>query len=433
LKTEKVTVFGNYTVQESWNLQSASPTHNAERIFGSALLSEIDNAETSVKTPGFKKLKRSQLPDNPYSRHVKFWHLPRVTGEQWFYHSSGRIDRNTYRGPVSMFGGNADENTITYPGDDPTNLAVQRLQSELSLSSGSLAVSLAEADKTAKHLANTATRLVGAYRSLKSGRLGDFFTHVGLTTNVKEVRVFRNRFLRKKKDGLDARQFAASSWLEYSYGWRPLISDFHAQAENLARVMINHSYVVREAKAKAWTERVYVETPNSTGTDWKSVKRVIVRNDVSFTVRYRIPDGANSVANTFGLVNPALVAWELVPFSFVADWFLPIGNFLEGLTAYNGLEFHSGTRTNKRRASITCTTTNGPGSSITANPRVITKLPVTVASNMCAYKTRVKLATFPSQKFPDFKDPRSFAHAASAIALLQSVFVGSHKGTTYVR
>lgn len=35
----------------------------------------------------------------------------------------------------------------------------------------------------------------------------------------------------------------------------------------------------------------------------------------------------------FGLLNPLEVIWELVPFSFVADWFLPIGDYLSALDA----------------------------------------------------------------------------------------------------
>jgi hypothetical protein len=38
-----------------------------------------------------------------------------------------------------------------------------------------------------------------------------------------------------------------------------------------------------------------------------------------------------------GISNPALVAWELVPFSFVADWFVPVGDWLKQLDALLGL------------------------------------------------------------------------------------------------
>jgi hypothetical protein len=48
-----------------------------------------------------------------------------------------------------------------------------------------------------------------------------------------------------------------------------------------------------------------------------------------------IPDSVRNVS-ALGLTNPALVGWELVPFSFVVDWFTPIGSWLESLTAFEG-------------------------------------------------------------------------------------------------
>lgn len=44
----------------------------------------------------------------------------------------------------------------------------------------------------------------------------------------------------------------------------------------------------------------------------------------------------------FGLANPTAVAWELVPFSFVADWFVGIGDYLAAQTALLGLEVLDG-------------------------------------------------------------------------------------------
>ena len=46
--------------------------------------------------------------------------------------------------------------------------------------------------------------------------------------------------------------------------------------------------------------------------------------------------------NQLGLLNPVSLAWELVPWSFVVDWVLPIGSVLSALSAPAGLIFIDG-------------------------------------------------------------------------------------------
>jgi len=317
-----------------------------------------------------------------------------------------------------------------YSGDDPSNLAIQRLQSQASVSHGNAAVSLAEAHKTASMVAQSATKMVKAILDLRKGHLGDFMKTLGLATNISEVRAFRNRARRFRASGGDMRQFAANTWLEYSYGWKPLIQDVYAQAENLSQILLSNENVLCTIRSSARTQRTYNETITPNGL-WQHRKEVTTTRRVRYTVRYAIPNGANSVGNVFGLQNPALVAWELVPFSFVADWFLPIGNFLEGITAWNGLVFHSGSKTETIEYRTTCATS--PGRQQAGNPTSLAFGPSVTSSNNITKKDRVILSSFPTQTFPDFKDPRSFAHAASAIALLQATVLGSRKGTYVYR
>lgn len=52
-----------------------------------------------------------------------------------------------------------------------------------------------------------------------------------------------------------------------------------------------------------------------------------------------VSDPSVVTAGELGLTNPALVAWELVPYSFVVDWFLPIGDWLQAQTSLLGLSF----------------------------------------------------------------------------------------------
>ena len=393
---------------------------------------ELDQAQSSVNTPGFHELKPAQLPDHPYHKHVFETDYPTcrpIYREQFL---NGDVQIWFYNGPGSAFFLDATESDTKYP--VPADLrfrAIAKLQDELSNSSGSLAVSLAEADKTAKFVADTARRFAKAYTGLRKGRLGDFAEALGVTVKTSEIRAVGNRFSKVGKSSSDSRQFAANTWLEYSYAWKPMIQDVYDQSENFARILTEHSYIIREARGSASGFWTYTEEKLTSDKVWSTLKVVRVRGRQSFVVRYRIPNGGASVADTFGLNNPALVAWELVPFSFVADWFLPIGDFLSSLTAYNGLEFAGGVESRVRRATITCEGLPGPGGG--TNPFGKLVGPYGKASGQYLHKNRTVLAGFPSQQLPSFKDPRSFAHAASAISLLQSVGFGSRKGLSTIR
>jgi hypothetical protein len=45
-----------------------------------------------------------------------------------------------------------------------------------------------------------------------------------------------------------------------------------------------------------------------------------------------------SFGRSLGLTDPFQVLWEITPFSFVFDWFLPVGAFLENLAVIPSLK-----------------------------------------------------------------------------------------------
>jgi hypothetical protein len=390
--------------------------------------------ETSHNTPGFQTLKRYQLPQNPYTKVTARQEYPKSSPIYKEQYLDGTSRLWFYSGPGTAFYLDISESNVEYP-SDPTlyNKAVQRLQAQSTQSSGSLSVTMAEAHKTASHIAQTATRFANAFRSLRRGRLGDFANAVGVTAPVRKVRAYRNRALQEERLGSSrARDFAASTWLEYTYAWKPLLQDVHTQAENLARVLADNDYTLRSARGKATGQVVHTRKFTEPSGVWSYTKEVVVDARESLTVRYRIPNGAASVANTFGLLNPLEVAWEVIPFSFVADWFLPVGDFISGLSAFNGLEFAGGSRASVRVSTHVCKGAKGPGNAGT-NPKGFLTTPAGTATGQYLSKTRTLLSGFPHQELPRFKNPSSFAHATSAMALIQSVFGGSRSGKTGFR
>lgn len=125
----------------------------------------------------------------------------------------------------------------------------------------------------------------------------------------------------------------AGQWLEYHLGWEPLVKDI-GNAVDVLQQPIKNTHV---SAASSWGAPVVVKTnwppgPWSTGT-----YRVYEKLQVKYGMDVAIDNPNLFLANNLGFVNPAKVAWELVPFSFVLDWFVNVGQFLSLGTDFLGL------------------------------------------------------------------------------------------------
>lgn len=111
----------------------------------------------------------------------------------------------------------------------------------------------------------------------------------------------------------------AAAWLEAVYGWLPLMSDVKAGAEALA-------FNLNKPRKHTYRASIKVDGKARPANDIVTTASGRVRH--SLRAQITLEEDPSLVAN-LQLDNPALVAWELVPYSFVADWFLPIGGWLE--------------------------------------------------------------------------------------------------------
>jgi len=130
----------------------------------------------------------------------------------------------------------------------------------------------------------------------------------------------------------------SSNWLELQYGWLPLLSDTKAGAEWLAnRLEVPFKQKYKAARRVAgmvshipyWIGGPWVGPP-----DWATGKYSVHPPPIGTSVaEYRkqiiaIVSEQPSVAVSLGLTDPLSVVWEKIPYSFVADWFIPIGDYL---------------------------------------------------------------------------------------------------------
>jgi len=148
--------------------------------------------------------------------------------------------------------------------------------------------------------------------------------------------------------------------------------------------------------------------------------KVKAKTKCKFVLRFRLASPLRSFAAQTGFTNPINLAWEILPFSFVVDWFLPIGPYLEAFTAFDGLEFVDGSQTLFTRAvTDSAVDSEGPnaGNSLSNYWEHAHYHSETVRLD------RIKLTAFPTQTFPAFKNGlASVTHAANGIALVKSVF-----------
>lgn len=257
-------------------------------------------------------------------------------------------------------------------------------------------VALAEAGRTADLLGSNLTRLARAALLLKKGRFREARRALGI---------------RKGSD-------APAKWLELQYGWKPLLSDIHGAVEatqDAARS--GKAYITVKAVESLEHKWDYFLNP-TIGKD-----RYIYRGTCSSSVFVRLdyePDNyLLSAFMSLGLTNPLEIAWELVPFSFVVDWALPIGNWLSTLDAALGFKFKGGSRSERIRY-----------------VGRMKRVPIDIPGNTWRYPSydgsecyrrntnlvRTVYSSSPLPSLPRIKSPLNLTRAANGLSLLTQVF-----------
>lgn len=217
-----------------------------------------------------------------------------------------------YSGPSDVQPGGSIAYQL-YPGRAAYAQAYDRYQKSAG-ERASLLISLVQYEQAASMIAKRAGDLISIVRNIKKDPLL-FLRKVGV---------------RPSKRGKEPTPYEA--WLEYTFGWVPLISDIGA-AVNVMQ------------GAGLPPERIRGSAHVSSGIDYDSVQepyRDIIQGmghgSVSLSSRVVSVNPNLRLANSLGFTNPAHVAWDLVPFSFVVDWFLPVGKFLQSFDSFVGIE-----------------------------------------------------------------------------------------------
>lgn len=197
------------------------------------------------------------------------------------------------------------------------NTCYEKLKGKIS-DRAELMVAVLEAEKSLDMIYKRATQLLAA---VKAASRGDFRRMAKILERPGDVVPNASKW-----------KSLTQNWMEYSFGWVPSVMDI-GNAVNVLQSPLNRQWVTQKATGSFPAERYGFTGPYSRAYE-RQVSLYVVR--MGCTVSVENPN--LWLANQLGFVNPATVAWELVPFSFVVDWVTNVGQFLASATDFLGLD-----------------------------------------------------------------------------------------------
>lgn len=291
---------------------------------------------------------------------------------------------------VSLAYGNIWRASNCFPGSSfPTANDLLTLQSRLSEKvkghNFNLAVSAAQGKQTVDMVRNAVFSIGGAITDLKRGKFESAARRFGVAQRPSKL---------SKKD-------ISGRWLELQYGWLPLISDVYAAAKAFESLTsdarVNR---VTESIHKEWRGNASCEPGNYScyGNVQENARYIYEMTETLSTPR------------SLGLTDPLSVAWELIPYSFVVDWFVPVGDYLANLNIIPKLQ--------GRFLLVQTRRFSGSSIEINAAPFRFTVRPTSSCKYIYMKRTVSASLTVPKPVFNTIPDAMSPSRIYNAIALV---------------
>jgi hypothetical protein len=186
-------------------------------------------------------------------------------------------------------------------------------------------IALAEAHQSMEMISHRLIQMVKFTSAISRGRFGDASDALGLR---KKANAYGRGRLRAGSKGF------ANRYLEYHFGWQPLLQDIYDSAEALSSPILPHDAVI-SVKGR-WNSESHERTASGgiIGDHWTSTSTEQI---IRMKCGVQVSNPNLALAQQLGLINPATIVWEKVPYSFVLDWFVNVADFLASYTDFAGL------------------------------------------------------------------------------------------------
>lgn len=139
------------------------------------------------------------------------------------------------------------------------------------------------------------------------------------------------------------RDFGAA-WLEFHFGIEPIVKDVHDSLK-----ILSTDFAPSRITGKGTSKISQTSSKKEYYTRTAISKHGIISVKLGAEVRINNPN--LFLLNKFGIINPVQLAWNLIPFSFVVDWFVNVGDALSSYTDLVGLDIQNPYTTKFSRSS----------------------------------------------------------------------------------
>lgn len=167
------------------------------------------------------------------------------------------------------------------------------------------------------------------------------------------------RFLKDPRHWRDFARQTGSVYLEWQYGWYPAVQTIYGMLDQLGGDGGSWVRPIRTGNVQRCT--LPTQIPVST-FGLTHMYTVTGKADIRCSLWGRVKLSGSDPQKVASL-NPAVIAWELLPLSFVADWVIDIGSYLSNMEAAskNAPQWDYGYYSITSKVEANCTTTDTAG------------------------------------------------------------------------
>lgn len=214
------------------------------------------------------------------------------------------------------------------------NALTGKLRSKVVGTDFHLGVALAEIDKTMFMIADHARIIRETGLLVRKGRFSDALSKLTSYRKTKGLKTASGTY---ENNPLRVAKTAASKQLEWVYGVKPLLEDVQNGAEALAAEL----NVPRQKVYRASRERKIADDPyafyNASRPPNGRYAYAPKKSYIGTKVGIKLIVTEVDPVKLSGITDVASILWERTPWSFVFDWFIPVGQWLEALSFQNAV------------------------------------------------------------------------------------------------